>query len=410
MSVLAPSAPGALGKAVDPPQTLAYLEALQRWLAERRIELDEIDRSSQGLAPRMSARASSPERVTDDLVLSWALWKACQDRLELLIATWDSGRVGPKERMRLSTLIWGRLDATLDSTKLTSAASNIVAGLALSLPEACRLSDALAGQLRRSLDLDPDSAAILTRLKTLRATRVRVGEQLNLDPPALRSRTQPQLDRLSGRVDQAVATFERGGDVGGLLNVLEAEYAGLERDLIVANATRREARGLLNSARELTSDLTEREAGLRALQRQCQERLDPAPQSNIPEVSALGPVPNTMTEIEVHLQRLAALSDELSRTQHALSSALRDREEVIARFELYRAKARSLQLDWAELTLAEELTERVLHLQPTPMQASLRLVAGYQALLEWSGQGKPSAREVPESVQSVHSAGQGVRS
>ncbi len=393
--MFAPAAPGALGQAVVPSTMLAYLEALERWLVLRRAELDALDSASADTlasGPLRSRPApAAPQRVTDDLVLSWALWKAVQDRLELLWATWDGGRVGEKERMRLSTLTWGRLDATLDSTRLTSAARSVLGGLALSLPEACRLSDALAGQLRRTLRLDPDAEAVLGRLKKLRATRVRVGEQLSLDPPALRARPASKLDKLSERLDAAVAQFERGADVGGLLGGLEAEYAALERDLIVANATRREARGLLNSARELSADLAEREAGLRALQRRCRERVDPTPQVGIPDVSALGPVPNTVREIEVHLRGLTVLSDELSHAQHALSAALRDREELLGRFELYRGKAGRLrggQRDFAsrELGAAERLTENVLNHRPTPMRAGRCLVASYLALLEWSMQ------------------------
>ena len=49
---------------------------------------------------------------TGDLLLSMALWKAVADRHDLLVATWDSGRVGQTELERLSTLVWGRLDAT----------------------------------------------------------------------------------------------------------------------------------------------------------------------------------------------------------------------------------------------------------------------------------------------------------
>lgn len=410
MSVLAPSAPGAIGEAVSPPAMLIYLRALQDWLAARRAELDELDAASQDPSPGASSSVG-PQRVTDDLVLSWALWKACQDRLELLLATWDSGRVGERERMRLATLTWGRLDATLDSTKLTSAARSLLGGLALSLPEACRLSDALAGQLRRTLHLDPDAAAVLGQLKTLRATRVRAADQLSLEPPALRARPQAKLAKLSERLDAAASKFERGADVGGLLGVLEAEYAALERDLIVANANRREARGLLNSARELHGDLTEREASVSALERRCRERVDPAPQVRIPDVSALGPVPNTMAEIEVYLRKLTGLSEELSKAQHTLSAALRDREELLSRFELYRAKARALmtrqpQLEWAELKLAEELTERVLNHHPTPTKVGLRLVASYQGVLEWS-----TARDsIHDPTHDVESLAQGVRS
>ena len=92
--------------------------------------------------------------VTDDITLSMVLWKAASDRYEQLKSVWDSGRVGPAERERLATLIWGRLDAT-----------NLHAsGLSMSLPEACRLSDALAAQLRVRLGLELSGAEVTTRL------------------------------------------------------------------------------------------------------------------------------------------------------------------------------------------------------------------------------------------------------
>lgn len=381
MSVVAPEAPGALGQAVQPPAMLAFLDALQQWLRARQEELGELDRTSRQAA---TSSAPSPERLTDDLVLSWALWKACEDRLELLLATWDSGRVGERERLRLATLTWGRLDATLDSTKLTSGARSLVGGLALSLPEACRLSDALAAQLRRRLQLDPDAEAVLGRLKGLRASRARVRDQVKLEPPALRARSAAKLDDLSTRLDAAAAAFERGADIGGLLGGLEIGTANLERDLIVANATRREARGLLHATREQHADIVEREASVQALFRRCHERVDPTPRVDIPTVAALGPVPNTVDEIEAHQRRLTSLSDQLSVVQHTLSATLRDREELLDRFALYRSKAASLRAEGDELALAERLTDSVLRHRPTPMQAGERLVASYQALLEWT--------------------------
>ena len=82
-----------------------------------------------------------------------ALWKAVADRHDLLVATWDSGRVGPTELARLSTLVWGRLDALpRPPIILCSDTPPVPAGaLAVSLPEACRLSDALAASLRARL-------------------------------------------------------------------------------------------------------------------------------------------------------------------------------------------------------------------------------------------------------------------
>ncbi|MEZ5088753.1 MAG: hypothetical protein R2719_02970 [Micropruina sp.] len=50
------------------------------------------------------------DALTSDLQLSLALWQAVKSRNDLLLVTWDSGRVGQAECARLSSLIWGRLD------------------------------------------------------------------------------------------------------------------------------------------------------------------------------------------------------------------------------------------------------------------------------------------------------------
>src|SRR5688572_11853064 len=131
----APVAPGQMGSTLDARAAEVYVGELGRWRDARRRELDELDKAA--------LQAANGTTATGDILLSMALWKAVSDRYELLRATWSSGRVGVTELTRMSTLIWGRLDA--------SAAS----GLSVSLPEACRLSDALLSQLRVKLGLDP---------------------------------------------------------------------------------------------------------------------------------------------------------------------------------------------------------------------------------------------------------------
>ena len=102
-SATAPAAPGRLGKPLAPEDALGYLAALGTWRDERKAELDVLDQAALD--------ASDGAAFTGDLMLSMALWKAVADRRDLLVATWDSGRVGTTELERLSTLIWGRLDA-----------------------------------------------------------------------------------------------------------------------------------------------------------------------------------------------------------------------------------------------------------------------------------------------------------
>ncbi len=128
----APSPPGRMGVAAEPAAIGTYLVELDAWVRGRRLELDELD-----------AAALAGDRggaVAGDMMLSLALWKAVADRYQLINATLDGGRVLLTERERISSLIWGRLDG----------AGDLPGGLAVSVPEACRLSDALAGQLRTS--------------------------------------------------------------------------------------------------------------------------------------------------------------------------------------------------------------------------------------------------------------------
>ena len=169
-----------MGVAADPTALLGYLDQLGRWRDARRAELGELDRAA--LASPTGASA------TADIALSLALWKAVADRYEQLQRVWDSGRVGVSEREKLSSLIWGRLDAAYDTS-----------GLAVSLPEACRLSDALVGQLRVRLGLDVSALETTDRIADLRAQLERIRDQIGLEPPGARQQqaaeTQSKLAR-----------------------------------------------------------------------------------------------------------------------------------------------------------------------------------------------------------------------
>ena len=57
-----------------------------RWRDAPAPELDELDKAA--------LQAPTGSAATGDILLSMALWKAVSDRYELLMATWDSGRVG----------------------------------------------------------------------------------------------------------------------------------------------------------------------------------------------------------------------------------------------------------------------------------------------------------------------------
>ncbi|HWM75209.1 MAG TPA: hypothetical protein VNQ53_15785, partial [Nocardioides sp.] len=216
----APAAPGRMGEAIEPAVIQEYLSDLDAWVRGRRTELDELDAAALA--------AGRGAEVTSDMALSLSAWKAVSDRYQLIFATWDGGRVLENERLRISTLIWGRLDG----------ASDLPGGLAVSLPEACRLSDALAGQLRTRLSLVPGADASAARIKQLRAQLVRLQDQVSLEPATVRDAAEKKLGELARRLAEITERARGGGDVGGMLGPLEIDATTYERDLIVGNATR----------------------------------------------------------------------------------------------------------------------------------------------------------------------------
>ncbi|MEZ5088752.1 MAG: hypothetical protein R2719_02965 [Micropruina sp.] len=109
--------------------------------------------------------------------------------------------------------------------------------MAVSLPEACRLSDALSGAAAAKLNLDPNTEQLSRRLRDLRAQLERIRDQIRTEPPP-RSRPRRRWGGrpAAARVSDLEAKRERGGDVGGLLGPLEIDAAAFERDLIVGRA------------------------------------------------------------------------------------------------------------------------------------------------------------------------------
>lgn len=370
--VTAPTAPGRLNEPVQPQAMVGYLGELDAWVAARRSELAALD--AEILARKLSA-------LTADLQLSLALWQAVKSRYELLLVTWDSGRVGPAECARLSSLIWGRLDTG-------PAPSAQLAGMAVSLPEACRLSDALVAQLRQKLNLDPNAEQLARRLRDLRAQVERIRDQAATEPPAARPAAMAQVAGLAARVTELEGKRERGGDIGGLLGPLEIDAARFERDLIVGGARRRENRDALARARELTDDLTAREQALRQLVANTVAAVSPAPKYAVPDVAALGPLPNTRQAIDAYLDKLSQVSRAMQVVQDAYSGALAERDAQVGLVSALRAKAAALGFGADDdFTALVDRADALLQRRPAPMAVVRQLVPAAQAMLDWLAQG-----------------------
>lgn len=379
---VAPAPPGRLGAPLELAEAAAYLDALGRWRHDRRRELDHLDRAA------LQANPPPGPDVTHDITLSMALWKTVSDRFELLRATWDSGRVGVAERERMATLIWGRLDASVDQALLARQRRQgtplDTSGLTFSLPEACRLSDALANQLRERLALESSGLAVAEQIRQLRAQLERIRDQVGLEPPGPAQQRAAELQaRLARRLKEISDKAGRGGDVGGLIGPLEIDAATFERDLIVAAATRREAGAKVDRARDLLAELKAREAALRILVQRCVRTVSPAPHYAVPDVSAIGPVPNTPDRLGAYLDRLAKVSQAMNLATDAYTAALRDHEELVGRLIGYRAKAASLgHADRDELRDAYRRAEQELNRGPARLRIARALVELYQSYLE----------------------------
>jgi hypothetical protein len=342
-------------------------------------------------------------------MLSMALWKAVADRHDLLMATWDSGRVGQAERERLSTLIWGRLDATLDPRLAQRPDVPSSSGaLAVSLPEAMRLSDALAASLRARLSLDPVDADVTGRVRQLRAQLERVRDLVGAEPPESRDTVSRKLARLDVRLGEMVDKARRGADVGGLVGPLEADAARTERDLIVGSATRAEAARDLTRARELRAELEARGAAIRDLAARCVAAVNPAPRLAVPDVAALGPVPQSAAEVGTYLARLATVSRALNLAHAAYATALEERDELRGRLEAYAVKAARLATgthgSGGEAPgSADDLVElfrraqEVLGDEPVDLARARALVAAHQAYL--------ASRSTPTGTSSLTTRG-----
>lgn len=378
-AVLAPAAPGRLGQPIDPQAAGIYLDALGQWRGARQRELEQLDQAALGAPQRPDQPA-----VTADIMLSMALWKAAADRYELLVRVWESGRVGPVERERMASLIWGRLDATLDPALIGRSTVPGNAALAVSLPEACRLSDALAAQLRVRLGLEASGQEITGRIRQLRAQMERIRDQVDLEPVGVTQQDAAGAQaRLARRLKDVTDKAGRGGDVGGLLGPLEIEAATFERDLIVNGARRRESAALVRRARERREGLQARELALHALVEQCLTTVQPAPHYAVPDIEALGPVPNRTEQLHAYLARLDQVGRAMTLAQNAYAQALRDHEELTGRLVAFHAQAVGLgsaarpEVGQVYTMAAAALAER-----PCRMPLAQQLVTLYQTYLQ----------------------------
>lgn len=381
---VAPAAPGRLGVAAPAGALRGYLAELGQWRTRRRAELDRLDEAS--------LRATDPDSYTGDVTLSMALWQATSDRYDQLVQAWDSGRADQVARERMSQLIWGRLDAVPGALGRGSGAAGgagaLAGGFAVSLVDACRLSDALAAQLRARLSFDPRAADAVARVAALRAAMERCRALAVAEPAAA-----GLAGRLAARVEDLAGAAARGGDVDAALTILEGDAARAERDLIVTTATRRELeRDRDRQAAELVRDrvramnelaaLEHREAGLHELADRCVRQITLAPRLAVPDAAALGPVPADRPGLDAYLARLGDVARAMDVLERAYAAPLAEREELTGLLDGYQVMAaRTGRAGDREVEVTGAMARSALHAVPCDLDSARSLVTRYQALV-----------------------------
>ncbi|HEX3205479.1 MAG TPA: hypothetical protein VHQ68_04500, partial [Propionibacteriaceae bacterium] len=103
----------------------------------------------------------------------------------------------------------------------------------------------------------------------------------------------------------------------------------------------------------------------------------------VPDTAALGPVPNTLDQLEDYLRRLDQVSRAMTIAQTAYAKALHDHEELAARLEAYHAKAVATSMaDIPDIAQAYQLARNALDQRPSRMVLASQLVTVYQTYLQ----------------------------
>jgi len=346
---------------------LAYLDALTDWLESQRADLDRLDaRVQQNGGPT----------GTMDMATTLSIWQAIKQRQDDLLRVWDSGRVIATDLAKLAGLIWSPLNDMLTP----GASLNTGAGLSVSLPEACRMLEALITQLASSYQFAQVTSEISVRMQNLRAQLERIRQQADLDPPEIQATTGPPVTQLGDDIAAMIAQADRGGDIGGTLAPLEIRAAQLERDLIVGHAERATLAQAIAQARARRQALADRAAGLAGLVAQVRDAVSPAPKYALPRVEALGDVPSSASALAAYRARLDQVDSALTIVDQANRQALAAKTALSTKLASLRQQA----VGQAQSDLVTQLggqIDQVMATSPTPVDLASRLIDAYQAAL-----------------------------
>ncbi|MGD8200686.1 hypothetical protein ACQE98_08490 [Ornithinimicrobium sp. W1679] len=372
---VAPTPPTGPGEEPEDRAVEHYLSELARWRMRREHELSALDELTRTHLDR--------DALNEDVTASMTLYHAIAQRHDLLLATWEDARDGDGEREWVSTLLWGVLEMPDGDPH----------ALALALPDALRMSDALAASLRARTGADGEELPVRQRVASLRADLDRLEGVVARDDsaePGVGAGSDGGADmdpELTGRLAAARRRLDglgRRADPEALVEIgeLESELAGLERALLVAAAEEAHGTADAGQARAERDQLVAKGEAVRALAARVLESVTPAPSLGIPDVTALGEVPTEESELIAYMGNLERVGRALDQAHATYAAALAeyadlaDRAQRLASTLAGCGAPTSVDLS-GMLTAAKES----LHNKPADVRRAAALVAAQEAYL-----------------------------
>jgi hypothetical protein len=375
----APEPPAGPGEPLAQVPLTHYLQELGRWRVRRQRELDILD--------EVAAARDDSDETADDLTLSMALWHAAAQRYDLLVtAAESSGPGGPDAdtRERINRLVWGLIEQPGTETH----------NLSLSLPQACQLSDALASALRSRLQVDNSAGIVADRVHAVQARVARVAELVADLPEDDREEEQARLASLEeglARLEAHLQSAEAGrqgtsgpqdADLRPELGRLESLAAITERDLILDAVRRAHGRADPEHVARVREELVTTADAVRVLAGRALDTLDPAPHLAIPDVEALGEVPQDRAELTAYLAGLERVDRALEQAHITYAAALARHTELLDRAEALAATLSGTGAP-TSVDLAGMLSRTIeaLHNVPADLQRAAALIGAQEAYL-----------------------------
>lgn len=366
-NVTAPPPPAGPGESPEAGAINRYVSEIARWRLHRDHELQAID--------EMTRTHDDRDALTSEITTAMTLFHAIAQRHDLLLATWGDGNDptakgnGDEARDWVSQLVWGVLELP----------DGDVEALAMPLPDALRLSDSMVASLRTRIGMDDGDISLRDRHRTLSAEVERVrgaleegsGSEEGLDERL--DAAQERLTALRDRDDDdALAEL---GDVG-------LEVAAVDRAIVVGRVSHAHERADREQAGSEREHLIARGQAVRSLAEQALTRINPAPRLGIPDVTALGEVPEDDDELATYVGNLERIGRALDQAHSVYAAALADYADLADRAERLATTLAGCGAP-TSVDLAGMLTaaKECLHNEPADIRRAAALIAAQEAYL-----------------------------